>query len=322
MDSAIAAVLAGFALDCVLGDPEFSLHPVRLLGSCASRSESFWRRRLGLHAAGAMAWITVVGSASLVAFLLPRAAFRIHPLAGLCLDAFFVWASIAPRDLARHALRVRRVLLKGDLPGARLAVSNLVGRDTAGLDEAGVARACVESVAESSVDGVAAPLFWALVLGPWAAFAYRAVNTLDSMFGHKNERYLHFGRFSALADDAATFLPARIAALITVPCAALLGLDAKSALRVLARDRLKHESPNSGHPEAVFAGALGTRLGGMAVYGGESIDHPVMGDGNRPADPGMIGEAVALMYAQAIALLALGAVLRLGIAALLSAFAA
>ncbi len=316
--SAAQAILAGFVLDCLAGDPVFPLHPVRLLGNLAARSEAAFRPALKPYAAGVLAWFVVVGAAALAAILLPALGAAIHPALGLALDAFFVWASIAPRDLSVHALRVRRALLAGDLPDARLAVSFVVGRDTDRLDARDVARACVESVAESSVDGVSAPLFWALVLGPWAAFAYRAVNTLDSMFGHKNERYLLFGRFSALADDAATFIPARLAAFLTVPCAALLGLDARSALRVLVRDRLRHESPNSGHPEAVFAGALRTRLGGPATYRGERVDHPVMGDGDLAADPAMIGRAVALMYAQALAVLAIGIAARFAVAVVIA----
>jgi adenosylcobinamide-phosphate synthase len=285
---------------------------VRLIGNFASWCETHARPRFGAYLAGVLAWIAVVGTASAAAILLQLAAGTVHPILGIVLNALFVWASIAPRDLALHAMKVRRALSARDLAAARAAVSMVVGRDTDRLDEAGIARACVESVAESSVDGVFAPLFWAFVLGPWAAFAYRAANTLDSMFGHRNERYLLFGRLSARADDVATFIPARLAALVTVPCAAALGLDAGSALRILLRDRLKHESPNSGHPEAVFAGALGTTLGGPATYGGERIDHPVMGDGPAPASPAMIAAAVRLMYAQALVILAFGSILGTG----------
>ncbi len=316
-DPATLAILLGIAADCLAGDPVFSLHPVRLLGDLATRAETILRPLLEPCAAGVLAWLAVVGAAAAAAILLPLAALRVHPALGVALDALFVWASIAPRDLSLHAMRVRRALLAGDLGAARRAVSMVVGRDTDRLDESAVARACVESVAESSVDGVSAPLFWALLLGPWAAFAYRAANTLDSMFGHKTERYLLFGRLSARADDVATFLPARLAAALTVPCALVLGLDARSALRILARDRLKHESPNSGHPEAVFAGALRTRLGGPASYKGERIDHPVMGDGPEPASPAMIANAVRLMYAQALLLVVLGAALRVGALAMI-----
>lgn len=305
-------ILAGFVLDCLVGDPVFALHPVRILGRLAAAVEKllYPRARTASRAilfiAGAVAWIIVTGSAFCAAWFLPRAAALIHPVAGDLVAAFFVWASIAPRDLAGHALAVKRCLDAHSLPGARKAVSMIVGRDTQRLDEAGVARACIESVAESAVDGVLAPLFWAFVLGPAGAFAYRAANTLDSMFGHRTERYLYFGKFSARADDVATFLPARLAGPFTAIAALLVGLRGIGALRCFFRDRLRHESPNAGHGEAAFAGALGTKLGGPAWYKGEFIDHPVLDGGSQVPDAAMTGKAVALMYALSVVGLAIG----------------
>lgn len=265
---------------------------------------------LRLFLSGLAAWLVVVGLASLLAWLLPRLASRVHPLAGFMLDVFFVWASIAPRDLARHAGAVRNRLLAKDLAGGRKAVSMIVGRDTDALDESGVVRACVESVAESTVDGALAPLFWALVLGPWAAFSYRAINTLDSMFGHRTPRYNFFGRVSARMDDGVNLIPARLSGLLAPLVCLVTGLDAAGAFRIYARDRLKHESPNAGHPESAFAGALGLELGGPAVYSGERIEHPVIGEARRQPGPESIRMAVTLMYGMVILLLVTGIILR------------
>ncbi|OHD20891.1 MAG: hypothetical protein A2Y38_06510, partial [Spirochaetes bacterium GWB1_59_5] len=262
--------------------------------------------------AGAVAWLSVTGTAALLAWVFCAAARTIHPLLGSAADILVLWASIAPADLAAHATRVRRALARdaedaalatntelGPVRG-RAAVSMLVGRDTSSLDASGVARACVESVAESSVDGAAAPLFWGALLGPWGAFAYRAVNTMDSMFGHKSERYLHFGLVPARADDAANWLPARISSLIACAAAPLIGGSARAAFRSFLRWRLAHESPNAGHPESAYSGALGIRLGGPSRYAEGLIDKPWLNPAGAEAAPDDIARATRLMYIQTI----------------------
>jgi adenosylcobinamide-phosphate synthase len=331
-------VLAGgLALDAIIGDPAVPWHPVRLLGRLADRTESATRRlfRCPVSAAssapialpaqsatrsrlaGAATWLIVTGTAACSALAVCAAARASHPLLGTAADILVVWASIAPADLAAHAARVRHALALDAAtnsataaPGppsaeagphrGRAAVSMLVGRDTSALDASGVARACVESVAESSVDGAAAPLFWAALLGPWAAFAYRAVNTMDSMFGHKNARYLHFGLVPARADDIANWLPARTSSLLACAAAPLVGGSAGAAFRSFFRWRLAHESPNAGHPESAYAGALGIRLGGPTRYADGLIDKPWLNPDGAEAVPGDVSRATRLMYIQTI----------------------
>ena len=342
-------ILVGGALlvDALLGDPETPLHPVRLMGRLAAAIEGIARRaarrggrrdapeaepraRTGLVVRGALAWACVVGiSAGTAALLLWLARLAGAALGGALGKApapgarigeglaaiLLVYVSIAPRDLAKHALRVRRALRDGGLEEGRKAVSMIVGRDVERLDEAGVVRACIESVAESAVDGVVAPIFWALTLGPIGAVAYRAINTLDSSWGYRDERYLHFGRVAARADDVANWLPARLGFLAAILAALILGRDAGGAARIGWRDRRKHESPNAAWLEACFAGALRVRLGGPAWYGGERLGKPFLGDDLRPVEIADIGRSVALMYTTALIFAAAGA----GIATLVAA---
>jgi len=305
---AALAIAGGLVLDAVIGDPAAPWHPVRLLGRLAAGAESLARRVLKARPvlAGASAWLAVVAVAAGSALALGRAARAVHPLAGLAVDTLVVWASIAPADLSGHAARVRRALEAaergepGALERARSAVSMLVGRDVSALDAPGVARACVESVAESSVDGAAAPLFWAAMLGPAGAFAYRAVNTMDSMFGHKDERYLRFGLVPARADDVANWLPARLSSTLACLLAPVAGGSPRAAFRSFARWRLAHESPNAGHPEAAYAGALGLRLGGPSRYAEGVIGKPWINPTGGEAASTHVRGAVRLMYAQAL----------------------
>lgn len=337
MTRAAVAIAGGLLLDAVIGDPAVSWHPVRLLGRLAAAVETVARRlfrvpypsatryRARERLAGALTWLFVAGAAGAAAWLITAAARAAHPALGYLADAAVVWASIAPADLAAHAARVRRALERdaaaptgaGPERGRR-AVSMLVGRDVSALDESGVARACVESVAESSVDGAAAPLFWAALLGPWAAFAYRAVNTMDSMFGHKDDRYRNFGLVPARADDAANWLPARVSSLIACAAAPLVRGRPSAAFRSFLRWRLAHESPNAGHPESAYAGALGLRLGGPSRYAEGVIDKPWINPDGRDAGPKDIGRAVALMYAQVAASAALFAALGARLSALIA----
>lgn len=301
------SLLLGVALDFAVGDPVFRLHPVRLIGDAAAAAEKLLRPRLPPYPAGVLAWTATVAAAAGIGWALMALSRAVFGIQGeIAVGGILVWASIAARDLASHALRVRDSLRKGDLPEARTMVGMIVGRETARLDSAGVARAAVESVAESFVDGVAAPLFWAALLGPLGAVAYRAANTMDSMFGHKNERYLRFGRFPAKADDAATWVPARLAGFLACMAAPAVGGSPKWALGVFLSDRLKHESPNSAHGEAAFAGALGVALGGPTVYAEGVADKPWLGSGGR-GDCGQadIARAVRLMVVSTLAWTAL-----------------
>ncbi|MEL3909330.1 MAG: adenosylcobinamide-phosphate synthase CbiB [Treponemataceae bacterium] len=306
----IIAITGALILDALIGDPTFSCHPVRLLGNLASsleRLRSNVCKPSHLCLIGAVVWGVICIVAFGVAWLLSYTAGCIHPFCQNIADILVVWASIAPSDLARHAGKVRRALkneVNAEPKKARKAVSMIVGRDVSKLDATAIARACVESVAESSIDAAAAPLFWAIFLFPWigpaGAFLYRAINTMDSMFGYENESYLHFGFVSARADDLANLIPARLSSLIACLVAPCVGGSASEALRAFMRYRLAHKSPNAGHPEATYAGALGIKLGGPNFYVGGLVNKPWIypEGGNARADD--IQKAVYLMYIQTV----------------------
>jgi adenosylcobinamide-phosphate synthase len=278
-------LLAAAAADLAIGDPPAWPHPVTGIAKVASALE---RRLPRTRAGGAVMLLGVAGGAAALAGLLPLAARRAGPGAAWAMRvALGAWA-LSGRSLAAHAEAVARPLAAGDLPAARAAVSRIVGRDTQALDGAGIARAAIESVAESASDGYIAPAFWLAVGGPAAAWAYKAVNTLDSIYGHKDERNLRFGWAAARMDDLLNLVPARLTA-------SLIALASGSPLRALAAVRAgarAHPSPNAGHPEAAMAGGLGVRLGGRDVYGDEAIDHPVLAPWARAADAADIRRAI------------------------------
>ena len=244
-------------------------------------------------------------------------AYRLHPAAGFALELLWSWQALALRGLAGESGKVYAELARDDLPAARKAVSRIVGRDTAALTAEGVTKAAVETVAENFSDGVAAPLFYLLIGGAPLGLAYKAVNTMDSMVGYKNKRYIDFGRAAAHLDDAANFLPARLAALLWIAAAGLAGFDAKNAWRIWRRDRFCHASPNSAQTESACAGALGVQLAGPAFYFGEYYDKPTIGDGSRPVEPADILRANRMLYLAGFLALGLGLALRLGVLALL-----
>lgn len=289
-------VLAAMALDAVIGDPRWLPHPVRALGALAAMMERLTRRLIpAARAAGIVTVLVVVGSAGALVLLLVRAAAAIHPVVGDAVSIVLLAFTLASRDLAGHAMAVSRALERGDLSGGRANAALMVSRDTDRLDEAGCARAAVESVAENTVDGVTAPLLFAVAGGPAAAMMYKAVNTLDSMFGYRTERYLKFGWASARLDDLVNYLPARITAALVPAAAALFGARPGRSLRCLFRDGGKHPSPNSGLTEAAMAGALGVRLGGVSSYFGVESAKPYLGDPLEPLGRAHIRRAVALM---------------------------
>lgn len=342
MSSHVGAALllpAALLLDAILGDPRGLPHPVRLMGAVAVRVEPALRRHFPARLAGLLGWLLVMGGSVIGALALIQVASlvggAIAPLIGQANEGgvaagrwvgrwaasvYLVYVSIAPRDLATHALGVVRALRNEKFPAdtssglaaGRKAVSMIVGRDVEALDEAGILRATVESVAESTVDGVCAPLFWALVLGPAGAIAYRAANTLDSLWGHRDERWLLFGGLAARADDVLNWLPARLSFLVCLLASALLApfsrgrIDAAAALRLGWRDRRKHESPNAAWLEAAFAGALGLALGGPAWYQGQKVDKPTLGEARRPIERADAVWAVALMYGSTLIFVAIG----------------
>jgi adenosylcobinamide-phosphate synthase len=277
-----------YLLDWLIGDPEWAPHPVRWMGRTIRWGEKILRRLartpLTEFIGGAFLSAAVVGGVGAGScFLLRWLAGRSQTISMIA-ALYFAATTLATRSLLDEASAVRRFLLDADLPKARRQVARIVGRDTAALDEAAVTRAVIETLAESLSDGVVAPMLYLTIGGAPTALAFKAINTLDSMIGHRDERYEFFGKFAARLDDAANFIPARLTALLIVPAACLLGLDWRSAWNMRQRDGAKHKSSNAGHPEAAMAGALDVQLGGTNYYDGEPHDGPHLGDANRPLD--------------------------------------
>jgi len=297
-------ILLGFFLDQVFGDPHFLYHPVRLIGAAIAALERILRVLFGksekwLLFGGGLLAVLVCGGTAFFWWALFAVSRRISPLLFYLISAVSCYQLLAVKALKDESMKVYRELEKGDLNGARRAVSMIVGRDTERLDEAGVTRAAVETVAENTSDGVIAPLFYMVLGGPVLGWAYKAVNTMDSMVGYKNETYLYFGRAAAKLDDAANFIPARLSALFMTAAAFFTGLDGKNAWRIFKRDRFNHASPNSAQTEAVCAGALRVRLAGDAWYFGTLYKKKTIGDDIRPVEPEDIRRANRLLYGTA-----------------------
>lgn len=289
-------MLAAFGLDLLLGDPRWLPHPVKFMGMLAMALEAPLRRTIRWdRLAGVFAVCLVLGLTGISAFLLIRGAGVLHPAAADAVSIVLLYTTLASRDLIQHSSRVYGALRRENLDEARRCVSMLVGRDTGSLDETGVVRAAVESVAENLVDGVTAPMFFAALGGPVGAILYKAVNTLDSTFGYKDDRYILFGWASARLDDAANYLPARLTAPLMAFSAAVLGYRPLQSLRIFIRDGRKHASPNAGLPEAAMAGALGVQLGGLNYYDGEPFECARLGDPLQPLDRQAIRAANVLM---------------------------
>lgn len=291
-------IMLALVLDSLAGDPRWLPHPVRLIGRLAAGCEKVCRSAIrGEQAAGVVTVLLVLGITGLSAWGMLRLSYALHPWAGEAVSILLLYFAFAARDLMDHSIRVHSALARDDLAAARKKLAMIVGRDTGEFDRDGVVRACVESVAANTVDGVTAPLFWAIVGGPMGAVIYKAVNTLDSMFGHASRRYVLFGRAAARLDDAVKFLPARLTGVVMVLAAFILRLRWADSWRILRRDRLKHASPNAGHAEAAVAGALGIRLGGDGVFAGKVVKKPFIGDPVMQLDPGHIHEVNRIMIA-------------------------
>lgn len=297
----MAAFFAGFILDLLFGDPYWMPHPVRWMGWLVGRLEKKLYR--GKHAGryGSILVITVLLFTGGTAAILLGLAYSLHPWAGLFTESVMTYQILAVKCLKTESRKVYEKLRKGMLTEAREAVSMIVGRDTEGLDEAGVIKAAVETVAENTSDGVIAPMLYLALGGPVLGFLYKAVNTMDSMIGYKNERYLYFGRTAARLDDMANFLPSRISAWLMITAAFMAGkeFDGRRAYRIYRRDRRKHASPNSAQTESVCAGALGIQLAGDASYSGRIVRKPWIGDALRPVETEDIRRVNRLLYVTA-----------------------
>ena len=296
MKLGIAALIAGYLLDLLLGDPEWLYHPVRLIGKYISFAEKRLRERGGNLRISALiltvsTTLLTMAAAALILWLL-KLGGDVPLFIG---KALMDWMGIAVTCMAKEARGVGKALKLGVGP-ARKQVARIVGRDTEGLNEEEIIKATVETVAENTTDGVISPILYALIGGPVLMWGYKAVNTLDSMVGYMDEKYRDIGWSSAKLDDVLNYLPARLTALLMALAARLTGLDAKNALRIVHRDHANHKSPNSAWSEAAAAGALHIQLGGTHLYFGKPVEKPTIGDDNRPAEEEDIGKVNRLLY--------------------------
>lgn len=307
---ATGALALGFLVDLLVGDPHGWPHLIRGFGFLIAALERVLYPMKNKRAGGTLLVVVVLLLSAGLPALLLFFVWRVSPWLYIVIETVFCWQILATKSLRDESRAVYAKLASGDLPGARKAVSMIVGRDTDALDAAGVTRAAVETVAENASDGVAAPLFYMLLGGAVLGCLYKAANTMDSMVGYKNERYLDFGRTAARLDDALNFIPARLCAWVMIFAAQLCGMDAGNALRIYRRDKRNHASPNSAHTEAAMAGALRVRLAGDAYYFGKLCKKPYIGDAQRPIEAADILRAHKLLYVTAYLLLMLALAFR------------
>lgn len=305
----IFAFIAGFVLDLLIGDPHFIPHPVRLIGSLISFCDkrlncdagyNISEKKLNLtkYKRGMLLAFTVIFATFAISVIIIVAAYSINLYAGVIAEAVMTWQILATKCLRVEGMRVYDALRTDGVDAGRRAVSMIVGRDTSVLDAAGVTRAAVETIAENTSDGVIAPMLYTAIGGPVLGFVYKAVNTMDSMLGYKNDKYMYFGRFAARLDDVVNFIPARISAYLMIAAAFIGGrhFDGKNAYHIFKRDRFNHASPNSAQTESVCAGALRVQLAGDAVYFGKLVKKKYIGDGLREIEYEDIKRANRLMY--------------------------
>lgn len=308
-------VLLGFVLDAILGDPQGIWHPICAIGTLIGRTERLLRRIFprsprAERVAGVVLWVIVCGLSFGVPLGIVLLARRVSPALAFAVETVMCYQIFARKSLADAGTHVQRAL-EDSLEAGQRAVAMYVGRDTGTLDETGVIKATVETIAENTSDGVIAPMVFLLLGGAPLGFLYKAVNTLDSMVGYRNDKYENFGKFSAKMDDIFNFIPARLSALCMIAGTGMLGYDSRNALRVFRRDRMKHKSPNSGQTEAACAGALHVQLAGDANYFGKIVPKATLGDPDRQIGRRDIGRSVQLMTAASVLALALGVCVRM-----------
>ncbi|MBQ1993501.1 MAG: cobalamin biosynthesis protein CobD [Lachnospiraceae bacterium] len=301
----ILACLIGFILDLIIGDPRWIYHPVRLIGKLIEVTERLLRKifpdtEKGLLVAGGFLVLIVSGISTGIIFCLVYFSYRANIYAGIAVESILSYFILATKSLKVESMKVYEKLKEKDLEGSRYAVSMIVGRDTASLDEKGVTKAAVETVAENLSDGVIAPMIFLLIGGSVFGTFYKAINTMDSMVGYKNDKYIYFGRAAAKMDDFVNFIPARISAVMLILGSGICGKDIKNAVKIFRRDRYNHSSPNSAQTESVCAGALRIRLAGDAFYFGKLVKKPYIGDDLSAVTPENIKDVNQMMYASAI----------------------
>lgn len=318
MKYGMIALFAGFLIDLAVGDPRWLYHPVCLIGKLIAFLEKKIRRLFpktekGELAGGVLEVLLVCVSCGGIPFGILYLLYRYCPWAGLLLETFWCYQLLATKSLKTESMKVYDRLKNGTLKEARYAVSMIVGRDTESLTEEGVTKAAVETVAENTSDGIIAPMFYMAIGGVPLMFLYKGINTMDSMLGYKNDRYLYFGRCAAKLDDVVNYLPARISGWLMAAAAFLLGMDGKNAVKIYLRDRRNHASPNSAQTEAVMAGALDIQLAGNAYYFGKLYEKPTIGDPIRPVEAEDIRRSNRLLYGTAVLGAAVFLAVRLGV---------
>ena len=314
----ILALPAGFVLDLIFGDPRWLYHPVCLIGKLISLLEKGIRRifpksQKGELAGGCLEVLLVCGLCFLVPFGILHVLYGWQPWLGFLLETFWCYQLLATKSLKTESMKVYDRLVNGTLEEARYAVSMIVGRDTKSLTPEGVTKAAVETVAENASDGIIAPIFYMAIGGAPFMFLYKGINTMDSMLGYKNDRYLYFGRCAAKLDDAANYIPARVSGWLMVAGTLFVGLDTKNAAKIYRRDRRNHASPNSAQTEAAMAGALDVQLAGNAYYFGKLYEKPTIGDAIRKVEAEDIPRANRLLYSTSVLGMVVFFVLRLAV---------
>lgn len=296
--------LGALLLDTLVGDPRSKYHPVVLIGNCISFYEHLLYKKNTIAKNQILLGISTVLLVLMTVMLIVTGLLfiggTIHPIGYFIVSLLCLYIAISPRCLAEAGIEIANLLRKQDISEARRKVGWIVGRKTSELDESEITRATIETVAENTVDGIISPLFWFVLLGPWGAIGYRAINTMDSMLGYKNDRYLYFGRFAARLDDVVNYIPARITCVLFVTASFLCGKDWKHAIRIATRDAHKHPSPNGGYAEAPVAGALHIRLGGQNVYHDKVTFRAYMGDPITSMVGKHIYQTIYLMYTVSI----------------------
>ena len=303
----------GFVLDMILGDPYSLPHPIRLIGRLIAALEKAMRKRFPEkeRLGGTLTAVIVLLLSTGAPLGILIACFNVNVWLGAAVEGIFCYYLLAAKCLKKESMKVYRAIEEKDVEKARQAVSMIVGRDTKPLDEKGIVKAAVETVAENTSDGVTAPMFYIMLGGAAAGFFYKAANTMDSMIGYKNDKYINFGRFAARLDDVLNFIPSRLTALLMILSAYILGYDGKNAMKIWRRDRFNHASPNSAQTEAVCAGALDVMLAGDAYYFGKLLKKKTIGDDIRPVENMDIVRANRLMYCSAALMLVIAVAVRI-----------
>ncbi|ACD23530.1 cobalamin biosynthesis protein [Clostridium botulinum] len=292
----------GFFLDLIIGDPENPIHPVRIIGNFASKLEKLTRKlfKKCLKIGGLLTWLIVISITFLINFFILKIVSDFNKYLGIFLGGVVIYFCISAKGLVTEGYKVISLVRKDDIKAARKQLSFIVGRDTENLDKQDIIRAVIETIAENMSDGIIAPIFYAGLGGAPLAMAYKAVNTLDSMFGYKNDKYMEFGYFSAKLDDVFNYIPARITGVLIVLSAMILGYDYKRSFKIYKRDRYNHSSPNSAHPEAAMAGILGVQLGGENYYFGKLVKKQTIGESIKEIEVLDVDKTSKVLYCSAI----------------------